>query len=560
MTLPLTRRLRGQAAGGALLLVALVTLERLPPWTEDGAAKAALLFAVLVLVPLGLALIVVPDRRGKDPWVLRALAVLQGPAALLAAAGILLPQGALAGALCVPWVVVALLGALWAAQRFLQRPWPLAEEVVLDAGLVFLLNGAAFLAIWRSGVPAGFPDVVVALTAVHFHFASFAIPVMLGMAGRALRARRDPWFPWVAGALVVGMPVTAAGIIASPPLEALGSALVAASGLAAAVLAARAASKVGRGAGLLLTMAAMAAFGGMALAAAYGLRSLALGWTPSFEQMLVVHSLLNGLGFSLAGFLGWTRAGIPAASPPPGIAFSRQRSRGPVGPDFFERTDAVDPTRGAPRGLVADLGAFANPWFHPRAVHPAIRRFYEDTLAYELVARAEWKPGSALGRRVWRAAARRFGQMDFPESPEEGRLDSQLLALRDDMDGRTDVRGWVRTRADGRTLYAAAYSTHRWGQETYANIAFPLPGGSMTSVLRWVDLPGHPGGLVLTTHPGDRPGDQGVYFVNRFLPVRLPINETIAVWMEDGVPRAKHEVRVLGRPFLTLHYRMVAGR
>ena len=558
MSLHPIRRLRGQAAGGALLLVALLTFERLPPWEDGGSAKAALLLGVLVVVPLGLALIVVPDRRGTamEPWPLRTLALLQAPASLLAAVGILLPQGALAGALCLPWVVVALLGALVAAQRFLQRPWPLAEEVVLDAGLVFLLNGAAFLAIWRSGVPAGFSDTVIALTAVHFHFASFAIPVMLGLAGRALRTRRDRWFPSVAAALVVGMPVTAVGIIASTALEAVGALLVAASGLAAAVLALRSASRVKGGSGALLALAGISALGGMVLAAAYGLRVAELGWVPPFRTMLLVHSLLNAVGFTLLGFLGWTLAGVAARTPPPGIPFSRQSSRGPVGADFFERSGIVDADRPLPRGLLADLGSFAGRGFDPSRVDPAIRAFYEDTLSYGLAARDEWPRGSGMARRVWRRMGRRFGQMDFPESGVEASLASRLLPLRSDVDGRTDVRGWVRTRPDGRALYAAAYSTHAWNGERYANIAFPLPGGSLTSVLRWEDLPGHPGGLLLTTHPGGRPGDQGVYFANRWLPIRLPINETIQVWMEGGAPKARHDMRVLGMAFLTLHYRM----
>lgn len=562
MSLHPVRRLRGQAAGGLFLLVAILAFERLPPWENGGSAKAALLLGVLVLVPLGLALVVVPDRRGTkaEPWTLRTLAVLQAPASLLAAVGILLPQGALAGALCVPWVLVAVLCVLLAAQRFLQRPWPLAEEVVLDAGLVFLLNGAVFLALWRSGAPAGFPDAVIALTAVHFHFASFAIPVMLGMAGRALRTRRDRWFPWAAAALIIGMPVTAAGIIASPPLEAVGAVLVAGSGVIAAALAARAAAKVKGAAGACLAVAALSAFGGMALAMAYGLRFAALGWVPQFRTMLLVHSALNALGFALLGFLGWTLAHVPARTPPPGIPFSRLRSRGTVGPDFFERTGAVDAGRDAPRGLMADLGSFAGPRFDPSRTDPAIRAFYEDTLSFALSARDEWPRGWGAGRRVWRGLGRRFGQMDFPDSGVEGTLASRLVPLRADVDGRADVRGWVRTRPDGRTLYAAAYSTHGWHGERYANIAFPMPGGSLTSVLRWEDLPEHPGGLLLTTHPGDRPGDQGVYFANRFLPFRLPINETIQVWMEGGEPKARHDIRVLGMRFLALHYRMEPER
>jgi hypothetical protein len=553
------RRLRQAAAAGAAAWLALAALAPLP-WDEAGIVARALLLAVLATVPLGLALAIVPDRRGPshEPALLRALGILHPPAAAAAAVGLLLPVGPLAGALCLPWLAFAATAALWAAARFLQRPWPLAEEVAADAAAVFLLNGAFFLAAWRAGFAFGLPAGMVALTAVHFHFASFAIPLMLAAAGRALRQGRSWPFAAAVAAVLVGLPVTAAGILASPMLEAAGAALVAAAGLVAAGLALRAAATWRRpAASVLLTLAGAAALGGMALAAAYGLRWVAPAWTPPWDAMVLVHSSLNALGFTACGLLGWTLAKVPARSPPPGLPASRLSADTEVRADFLERTGAVDPARATPRGLVADLASFAGPRFHPEAVHPAIRAFYEDTGAFHLDVTPAWARGPvpALGRRAWSRIASRRGQMEFPMGGEEG-LQSRLVPVREDADGRGGVRGWIRTRADGRALYVAAYSTHAWAGERYANIAFPMPRGSLTSVLRWEDLPGRAGGVLLTTHPGERPGDQGVYFVRRGRPLRLPINETIAVWVDSSGARARHDVRVLGLPFLTLHYRM----
>ncbi|MCA1810946.1 MAG: YndJ family protein, partial [Halobacteriales archaeon] len=489
------RRLRIQAALGGVAFLALAVFAPWG-WDADGVVVRALALAILVVVPLGFALAAVPDRRGREPWPLRAAAWLHAPAASLAVVALLMPPGPLAGALCIPWLAFATLGVLWAAIRLLSRPWPLAQEFAFDASLAFLLNGALFLLFWRAGLhPLGFPSLVIALTAIHFHFASFAIPAMLGMAGRVLRAgtRRGRSLPLAVAACAVGLPLTAAGIIASPLLEAIGAALVALAGLAAALLTTRAAHRVAAPAAPVLGLAAAAALGGMLLAAAYGTRSLLGAWVPPMETMLFVHSALNGAGFATLGLAGWTFSGKGAVTSPPGIPFSQLRSHGSVGPTFFERTGAVDAGRSPPRGLAADLGAFASARFHPDKVHPAIRAFYEDTLACSLVVRPAW-PRSSAGRRVWARLGRRFGQMDFPRDDAEGQLDSRLLALRSAADGRTDVRGWVRTRPDGRALYAAAYSTHAWNGETYANIAFPLPGGNLTSILRWQDLDGQPGG------------------------------------------------------------------
>lgn len=238
-----------------------------------------------------------------------------------------------------------------------------------------------------------------------------------------------------------------------------------------------------------------------------------------------------------------------------GLPLSRLRSDGPVGPDFLERTGAVDRGRKPPRGLVPDLDDFASPDFAPAAVHPDIRAFYEQTSRFDLDVRPEWPRGAALARWVWRRLGRRYDQMQFPQAGEEA-LASRLVAVRGEADGRGDVRGWVRTRADGRALYVAAYAAHRAHGQRYANIAFPLPGGSLTSVLRWEDLPGRPGGLRLTTYRHGQAGDQGVYLRRGRFTARLPINETIDVWMDEGAPRAVHRIHVLGRPFLAMHYRM----
>ena len=123
-------------------------------------------------------------------------------------------------------------------------------------------------------------------------------------------------------------------------------------------------------------------------------------------------------------------------------------------------------------------------------------------------------------------------------------------------------------RDSGRAIYVAAYATHRDPRRAYMNIAFPLPGGNLASILR----PQNHGadGIVLTSHPDPaRPGDEGVYFASALMPIRLPINETIFVWTVDdaSAPRelvarggpttvavARHDAWLLGLHILTLDY------
>ena len=146
--------------------------------------------------------------------------------------------------------------------------------------------------------------------------------------------------------------------------------------------------------------------------------------------------------------------------------------------------------------------------------------------------------------------------MGLPLAAEqaEQRISSRIFKLCDSLDGRTNVRAWVRTYAETkRPVYVAAYSTHNDGSQTYMNIAFPLPWGNLASILRMELLPA--GGVLLTTR-GD--GDQGIYFANRVLPVRLPLQETIRVWRSERESSllARHELRLFGLRYLTLDYRI----
>ena len=120
-------------------------------------------------------------------------------------------------------------------------------------------------------------------------------------------------------------------------------------------------------------------------------------------------------------------------------------------------------------------------------------------------------------------------------------------------------------------MYVAAYATHSRLANTYMNIAFPLPGGNLSSILHLATITSsgdRGGGIVLSTlnhaHIG---GDQGVYYANRIIPIRLPINEVITVWpvrRENNealgaqgllpVLQAKHEMWIFGINFLNLDY------
>ena len=256
------------------------------------------------------------------------------------------------------------------------------------------------------------------------------------------------------------------------------------------------------------------------------------------------------------------------------ILFSKLTGRGRIGPDFFQRIHAVQYVEDPPRGLIDDLSTFRSAHFFPQELHPAIRSFYEQTEQFSLCVRARWKFGFRLGARIYKFFSSRIGQLNFPleAASDQDFLESRILPIRHAVDGRTRVRAWVRTyKKTGNAMYVAAYATHTRGTQICMNIAFPVPGGNITCILRVESMSTE--GIKLSTFPlPNTIRDEGVYFVNRFLPIRLPTQETIRVWAvgTPGIPAdlarwtatatllARHDVWLFGIRFLTLDYRIVA--
>jgi hypothetical protein len=254
-----------------------------------------------------------------------------------------------------------------------------------------------------------------------------------------------------------------------------------------------------------------------------------------------------------------------------GIPFSRLRTNGSIRADIFERMHVVSAAARPVRGLMDSLDEHERADFDSHAVHEDVRDFYENTACWELATRAQWHRGFGYAGRFYKQLSRLMGQMNFPSTGLDERvMHSRLLRLRDEADGRQNVRAWIRTFDNGAVAYAAAYATHSDGESAYMNIAFPLIGGNLTSILRLFAIPSEQSGsgIVLTTLGK---GDQGVYLTTHGRGLRVPMNETIQVWPRGhplapsplpcrggAIPTlvARHDVWLAGLPLLTLDYAM----
>jgi len=271
-----------------------------------GLLELLFFLAIWVIVPLGFRFL--PESRP-----LGLARRLQPAAAALATFSFFLSKGPLAAALAGPWLVLDGLLAL-AALVVLRSSLRGGIPALLLLGAMGLPTvGGVNLVASRWGYPlAGFPEPIILLTAIHFHYTGFAAPILASLAGRSALAR-------VSGlGLIGGTPLLAAGFLFSPVLKAFGVGILCVSvlGIALGQLA-LVPTLPDRRARILLSLSSLAAIAGMILAAIYE-HGFYTGRTwISIPRMAWSHGIFNGVGFSLSGLIAWALSGRRTTADPP---------------------------------------------------------------------------------------------------------------------------------------------------------------------------------------------------------------------------------------------------
>lgn len=305
---------RTKALIGMVAWLAFVAAARTSPmgaaWTE-----VLLTFAALVLVPLTLDLVSERRDAGKIARAMTWVRFGQLPAAALLALSCGMKPGLSAMAAAVPWAGITALLAVIGLGRMLRDAWsrPL-DRLSADVGMVYILIGGVWAMADRGGLrPIRLDPEIVALTAVHFHFAGFLLPIFTGMVMRRMPESRFAARAAVGVALsvpAVAVGITATQLGASPAIEAAAGSALAISAMAIAILHIRWAldvASVNRAPRVLLGVAGASLFFAMLLSLAYAARnySTILPWL-GLPQMRAIHGSLNAFGFGLCGVLGWS--------------------------------------------------------------------------------------------------------------------------------------------------------------------------------------------------------------------------------------------------------------
>jgi hypothetical protein len=272
--------------------------------------------AALVLVPLGLGLVATPRRSGSQSLLYTLAAVGQGPAALAVVAALASPVGTIESVVfSLPWLPVSGLLALFGLWRLLSRGIRPLSELAIDVALLYLPVGAVALILHRAGITFFFDPVIIFLTAVHYHYAGFVLPLVAGMAGRVLIGDSDGFGADLVGrsatvvtlVILVNLALIAVGITFSPLVEVMAVSLFTVAVAVFAVLLLRCVvPTLSRIPATLLAVASCSVFLTMALALAYGYSAFpATGQLITISEMVRWHGTLNAFGFALPALVAF---------------------------------------------------------------------------------------------------------------------------------------------------------------------------------------------------------------------------------------------------------------
>ncbi|TDQ36778.1 YndJ family protein [Aureibacillus halotolerans] len=515
----------------------------------------ALGFAFLVLIPMALRLIFrdTDTSHGAN----RLLAWLTKTVIVFAAFGVLslvLPKGMLAGIAAVIWLVFCLLCALAGLGRLAARGFVHLEEFTLDAALIYLAAGGGWLVQSRGDLSylLPYPGIIVDLTAIHFHYAAFLLPVIVGLFGRWLRSLYGEMpllYPYMVYGVLAGMVLVAIGLDQGPPVEAI---LVV---VYAVILLLLSVWLIGLSIKRMRGMAAFSAFFAsmimiftISLAIVYSVGRAAghsIVWIP---EMIQWHGMLNAFGFATLGLIAFSRLSLTQAWAH--VAFPISSVRSPRHPILKESQNKHQ----EPVGLIPSWEAITSPSFQHEKVSPLVRRFYEEPGAFHMKADLQWQRGFHAFSHLSSRITQRWGQINLPPS-RVLEMTGNVSKL-SDADGRVDVRFWDRRETStGNSIFKALYAYHVHGNETYMNVALPLPGGVLTGVLKPLN---EGNALVLTgVRRKSGCGDEGLYYTIGRWTWRLPLNETFLI-VEKGPTqlRANHHMTLFSRSFIKITYEL----
>lgn len=513
-----------------LILFLIIAVFSAAPWPSIMLTVAQLLF-----IPIALKLVMY-----DGDWFSKRYFMFAVPAYLAVSILQLTGETTWDGLLSVIYLGFTILVASYGLTRFIQRGFSHLEEFSIDMGLIYLAMGGVWFFAYEANISTGFSPLITWLTGIHFHYSAFLLPVFVGFLGRLYQSFL---YKLVTAIILLSPMIVAVGITFSRWLELI-SVIIYIIGIYGLILLAFQAqfSKS------IQKWFIRASFGALGITIGFSfLYALGNVWglfTVTIDFMLRFHGVLNCVVFALCGIIGWSLITPPSKMRKFTFPVSKIRGKHVIGERVL--TDNIDGQKNYD-GLMDSIAKY-----HLGKLSPDIIDFYENTSNYRLFAEVKWARWFKPLAFVYRFGSRYIGQINLPLSRKKTEMTGEIFPIKDELDGRSGTRAWVR-KVNDEVAFVAIYAEHSTNNKTYLNIALPLPYSSMIGILE-LDLIND--GLRLTSKKLSGPdSDAGIYLAWKSYLFKLPLEEVFHVnEMGNGRLRAKHKMWIFSIPFLTIDY------
>ncbi|PFO65728.1 hypothetical protein COC58_17000 [Bacillus cereus] len=515
-------------------------------WSNVNPVEAIILLSILLFIPMSFCIIDKKTRNGSYVFFYKLVSLLYPIAAISATLAFVTNHYFFA----LLWFVYTGIVALFGVSRLLERGWKPLEETAIDSAFMYLfLGGFWFFASVAKLSIMHFSSDIVLLTAAHFHYSAFLLPLSAGLIGRK-REKRSKVYDAIMFIIVISPMTVAIGITYSRIFEffAVFLYLCAIYGYGMYVWRTKFNAISAK---ILLIISSSTLMVTIMFSLIYSYGNLKHVMTITIAQMVWIHGVVNGIGVALPAFVGWM---IEKSAPNYkyyGKPMSRLRGNTTVGEAFLHNRHLIDSKEY--KGLVDNMNDFHSEAFDVAKIPLSIIHFYENTKEYELQSHIKWTRWFRPGAFCYEKMSKRVGQIHLGMGGKWEEMQGSITGIIDAKDGRENVRAWLRKNEAEESIFVALYSKHTYMNETYMNIALPLPYSNMTGILK---LCNKSNDLIITSKlRRNGKGDEGIYLHTRFFTIRLPLAETFIIKARtDHILEANHRMWIFGVKFLEIDY------
>ncbi|OZI11229.1 hypothetical protein CEW92_12730 [Bacillaceae bacterium SAS-127] len=526
--------------------IILFSLYIISQWESIHPAEMLLLLSMLIFVPITWELTDQHKRDGQRMRLAKVLAIFYVPAVLSAYFAIIGHFTILA---CI-WFAYTICASLFGVFRLLERGVRPIAEVAIDSGWMYLGLGGFWFFAYVSELPImHFSRETILLTVIHFHYSAFIIPIISGLLGRKI-SEKNSLYSFILMLIIVSPMTIAVGITYSRWIEFIAVVVYAVALYMYGFFVVQADFR-NKSAKLLVSFSSAVLLVTIFFSFLYAYGRLGFSGGVTIKQMIFIHGVVNAFGVVLPALIGWLIEGTSNGRAYYGKPMSLIFGDSIISERFLTREKLIDER--TYHGLVDDMEHFCSKHFDKQKLAPSISQFYEQTENYQLKAFIQWaswfKPLAFLYEKV----SRHVQQIHLSAGGRWEMMTGEVVAVQSSKDGREHVRAWVRNNDKGETIFVALYSQHTYKDETYMNIALPLPFSNMTGILRFENE----GKNLILSSKGRTTGngDEGIYLRTPLAVIRLPLAETFIIKEKSADQlMAHHQMWIFGVKFLEINY------